>query len=96
MLPIRCIFHHSSFKVIGLPGHTKGSIGLDVAEKYLFVGDELDNWLVPGIGHLYHDPETLRTSAEKVRSLGDRIICYKCAAKNPRACVWDESRFSFT
>ena len=63
-------------KVIGLPGHTKGSIGLDVAEKYLFVGDELDNWLFPGIGHLYHDPETLRASAEKVRSLGDRIICY--------------------
>jgi len=65
-----------SAKVIGLPGHTKGSIGLDVAEKYLFVGDELDNWLLPGIGHLYHDPETLRASAEKVRSLGDRIICY--------------------
>ena len=63
-------------KVIGLPGHTKGSIGLDVAEKYLLVGDELDNWLVPGIGHLYHDPETLRASAEKVRDLGDRIICY--------------------
>lgn len=24
------------------------------------------------------------------------VISYKFAAKNPHACVWDESRFSFT
>ena len=63
-------------KVMALPGHTKGSIGLDVAGKYLFVGDELDNWVKPGIGHLYYDKEEIKRSAERVRSLGDRIICY--------------------
>ncbi|MBR5348710.1 MAG: MBL fold metallo-hydrolase, partial [Lachnospiraceae bacterium] len=36
-------------KVLELPGHTYGSIGLDVDGKYLLVGDALDNWVKPGI-----------------------------------------------
>ncbi len=63
-------------KIIELPGHTNGSIGVDVEEKHLFVGDELDNWIRPGVGHLYHDPEAIRKSAEKVRNLGERTVYY--------------------
>ena len=63
-------------KIIELPGHTNGSIGVDVEEKHLFVGDELDNWIRPGIGHLYHDLEAIRKSAEKVRNLGERTVYY--------------------
>ena len=51
-------------KIIGLPGHTKGSVGVDVEGKYLIVGDELDNWISPATGHLYND------------GLGERTIYY--------------------
>ena len=63
-------------KVIELPGHTLGSIGVDVEGKYLLVGDALDNWIRPGVGHLFHDRETIRKSAEKIRATGDRTIYY--------------------
>lgn len=63
-------------KVIELPGHTNGSIGLDVEEKHLFVGDELDNWITPGIGHLYYDLNAIKDSAGKIGRLGSRTIYY--------------------
>ena len=63
-------------KVIELPGHTLGSIGIDVEEKHLFVGDELDNWIKPGVGHLYTDFEAIKKSAEKLKKLGDRTVYY--------------------
>ena len=63
-------------KVIELPGHTLGSIGVDVEGKHLLVGDALDNWIRPGIGHLFHDRDAVRKSAEKIRAMGDRILYY--------------------
>ena len=63
-------------KVIELPGHTLGSIGVDVEGKHLIVGDALDNWIRPGIAHLFHDRDAVRKSAEKIRAMGDRIIYY--------------------
>ena len=63
-------------KVIELPGHTLGSIGVDVERKHLIVGDALDNWNRPGIGHLYYDRDAVRKSAEKIRAMGDRSIYY--------------------
>ena len=63
-------------KVIELPGHTLGSIGVDVEEKHLLVGDALDNWIRPGVGHLFYDRDALERSAEKIRALGDRTIYY--------------------
>ena len=63
-------------EVIELPGHTLGSIGVDVEGKHLIVGDALDNWIRPGVGHLFHDRDALRESAEKIRAMGDRTIYY--------------------
>ena len=63
-------------KVVELPGHTLGSIGVDVEGRYLIVGDALDNWILPGTGHLFYDREAVRKSAEKIRSMGDRTIYY--------------------
>lgn len=63
-------------RILELPGHTRGSIGVDVEEEHLFVGDELDNWINPGIGHLYYDFEAIKKSAEKIRELGDRTVYY--------------------
>ncbi len=57
-------------KIIELPGHTLGSIGVDVDEKHLFVGDELDNWITPCVGHLFTDFDAIKKSAQKIRSLG--------------------------
>ena len=63
-------------RVIELPGHTLGSIGVDVEETDLIVGDALDNWLRPGVGHLFYDRDAIEKSAEKIRALGDRTIWY--------------------
>ena len=63
-------------KVIELPGHTLGSVGVDVDGKHLIVGDALDNWIRPGIGHLFYDRDAVRKSAEKIRAMGDRTIYY--------------------
>ena len=63
-------------KIVELPGHTLGSIGVDVEEKDLLVGDELDNWIKPAVGHLYYDLEAIRESAEKIRKLGKRTIYF--------------------
>lgn len=63
-------------KIIGLPRHTKGSIGVDVEGKHLIVGDELDNWISPATGHLYNDLDAIKKSADKISALGERTIYY--------------------
>ena len=63
-------------KILELPGHTNGSIGVDVEGKSLLVGDALDNWISPATGHLYSDPEALVRSAERIRNLGERTLYY--------------------
>ena len=63
-------------KIIELPGHTAGSIGVDVEGRDLIVGDALDNWIMPATGHLYSDKDALKKSAAKIRALGRRKIYY--------------------
>lgn len=63
-------------QIIELPGHTKGSIGVDVAGGKLIVGDALDNWISPATGHLYNDLDALKKSAGKIMSLGPRTLYY--------------------
>jgi glyoxylase-like metal-dependent hydrolase (beta-lactamase superfamily II) len=63
-------------KIVELPGHTAGSIGVDVEGKSLLVGDELDNWISPAIGHLYSDKEALKKSAQKITGMGSRTLYY--------------------
>ena len=63
-------------KVVELPGHSKGSIGLLVADDALLAGDALDNWIRPGMGHLYTDLEAQKKTCEKIRSFGKRTYYY--------------------
>ncbi len=63
-------------KVVELPGHSKGSIGLLVADEAVLVGDALDNWIKPGMGHLYTDLEAEKKTVEKIRSFGKRTYYY--------------------
>ena len=65
-----------SASVIGLPGHTDGSIGLDIAGRALIVGDALMNMFWPTISMLYHDREVMLRSVAKIEALGQRTIYF--------------------
>lgn len=65
-----------SAKVIALPGHTKGSIGLDIEQRNLIVGDALMNMFYPTTSMLYNDKMAMLQSAEKIGSLGNRTIYF--------------------
>ena len=60
--------------VVGLPGHTDGSIGLDVNGTDLIVGDALMNMVYPTVSMLYHDRGTMLESARKIEAFGHRNI----------------------
>jgi glyoxylase-like metal-dependent hydrolase (beta-lactamase superfamily II) len=62
--------------IIELPGHTAGSVGVDVCGKGLIVGDALDNWVLPAMGHLYYDRSAMERTYEKIQSLGRRRIFF--------------------
>lgn len=61
-------------KILGLPGHTKGSIGINVEQRDLIVGDSLMNMLKPTISLLYENKMQLELSARKISDLGNRFI----------------------
>lgn len=52
--------------VIGLPGHTKGSIGVLIGDSDIFVGDALMNLVYPTKSMLYGNREDMIQSAAKV------------------------------
>lgn len=63
-------------KIISLPGHTDGSIGVDVDSRDLIVGDALMNMFYPTVSMLYHDKNMMLESAKKISSIGDRMIYF--------------------
>ena len=63
-------------KVVELPGHTKGSIGLLVPGSSLLAGDALDNWIRPAKGHLYCDKDALTKTCERIKSFGSLTVYY--------------------
>lgn len=65
-----------SAKVIALPGHTKGSIGIDCKEAGVFVGDALMNMFYPTISMLYGNWDMVLQSAEKITKLGNVPIYF--------------------
>lgn len=62
--------------IVSLPGHTKGSIGIDAAGGFFIVGDALMNMVYPSLSMLYYDKEAMLRSAEKISRLGERIIYF--------------------
>lgn len=63
-------------KIIGLPGHTNGSIGVDVGKEGIFVGDALMNMFYPTVSMLYHDYGQMLESAGKISKLGERKVYF--------------------
>lgn len=61
-------------RIISLPGHTDGSIGIDVDGRHLIVGDALMNMFYPTVSMLYHNRDSMLESAGKISSIGDRTI----------------------
>ncbi|GFI11544.1 hydroxyacylglutathione hydrolase GloC [Lachnospiraceae bacterium] len=62
--------------VIALPGHTEGSIGLDVENTYLIAGDALMNMFYPTVSMLFHNKHDMLESARKISRLGNRRIYF--------------------
>lgn len=63
-------------RVLELPGHTRGSIGLDVEETAVIVGDALMNLFYPGLSMIYWDRERMLKSAQKISALGARKVYF--------------------
>ena len=65
-----------SANIIALPGHTDGSIGLDVDNRHLIVGDALMNMFYPTISMLFHNKNDMLESAKKISGLSGRKIYF--------------------
>lgn len=63
-------------KVVTLPGHTDGSIGIDVDGRALIVGDALMNMFYPTVSMLYHNKAEMLESAGKISKLGNRTLYF--------------------
>ena len=61
-------------KVIALPGHTKGSIGIQVGDKDLLVGDALMNLFYPTVSMLYGNREVMLETAKYITAQGEMMI----------------------
>ena len=73
-------------KVVELPGHTKGSIGVEI-EDNLFVGDALMNMFYPTVSMLYVDEQEILLSAKYISELGEKTI-YFGHGKSKRNREW--------
>lgn len=63
-------------KIIGLPGHTNGSIGIDFGKDGIIVGDALMNMFYPTISMIYRDYEQTLESAIKIGDAGEKTIYF--------------------
>lgn len=63
-------------RILSVPGHTKGSIAVDIAQKHIFVGDALMNMFYPTVSMLYNDRKEMLKSAKKIGDLGKRTIYF--------------------
>ena len=63
-------------KVVELPGHTEGSIGLEIEGDKLFVGDALMNMFYPTISMLYTDRDKMLESAKRITEMGEKTIYF--------------------
>jgi glyoxylase-like metal-dependent hydrolase (beta-lactamase superfamily II) len=61
-------------KVLHIPGHSKGSIGILTADGNLFCGDLLQNKDKPVLNSIIDDSEEANTSVEKLKSLEIKTV----------------------
>ena len=61
-------------RILWIPGHSRGSIGILTAEGDLFCGDLLDNYEKPGINSIMDSRETAEASIEKLKAEEIRMV----------------------
>jgi len=61
-------------RVVHIPGHSAGSIGILTAEGDLFCGDLFTNRGRPRLNSIIDDPAAARASIEKLRGLGIQTV----------------------
>ena len=57
-------------RVLSIPGHSRGSIGILTAAGDLFCGDLLENTRRPAINSIMDDPVACEVSVDKLQALG--------------------------
>lgn len=66
--------HGLDAKIISIPGHSKGSIGILTAGHDLFCGDLLINRDKPVLNSIIDDPVAANASIEKLKTLGVNTV----------------------
>jgi hydroxyacylglutathione hydrolase len=61
-------------KVIHIPGHSKGSIGILTAQGDLFCGDLLVNSDKPVLNSIIDDPAAAKANVEELKRLGINTV----------------------
>ncbi|MBP8640930.1 MAG: MBL fold metallo-hydrolase [Oscillospiraceae bacterium] len=61
-------------KILELPGHTKGSIGILTDDGGIIVGDAMFNMLRPTVARIFEDEESMRKSVDRIKSSGAKYI----------------------
>ena len=61
-------------KILELPGHTKGSIGVLTDDGEIVVGDAMFNMLRPTVARIFEDEESMRKSVERIKKSGAKTI----------------------
>lgn len=61
-------------KVVSLPGHTAGSVGVFLDTRELLAGDAMSGLFAPGPAWCYEDKAQMAASLEKVKALRPRRI----------------------
>ena len=69
-------FYGFDVRVVALPGHTRGSIGLTVGETSMIVGDAMMNLFRPRPSLLYHNRVMLLRSIRKIKALAPQTIYF--------------------
>jgi hydroxyacylglutathione hydrolase len=61
-------------RIVSIPGHSKGSIGILTASGDLFCGDLLISTKKPGLNSLIDDPSAANLSLQKLTNLGAQTV----------------------
>lgn len=78
-------------RIMELPGHTKGSIGLKISNN-LLVGDALMNMFYPTTSMLYTNEKVMRQSAARISRMG-KLKIYFGHGKPLANRVWAKEEF---
>jgi glyoxylase-like metal-dependent hydrolase (beta-lactamase superfamily II) len=61
-------------RIVSIPGHSQGSIGVLTSSGNLYCGDLFENRKEPALNSLIDDPETARDSLERLMGMGIKTV----------------------